>query len=483
MRAATLLPRRDTALIMPLCVCRRRVPTKSVMKRLLSLLPVSLLPVCRLAAIPVTLRSLGLGCITTYFLFGPPAPAFDVVARYLGYGMGLLLFYVLLGGAFARWRVLKTAPITLIPRTADGGRFVAGRPVRIAVNATIGRQPPFFRLSILPTWPSDDVTHPQPEFRASLGGEYNAEFSVILPHRGEWQLSEYQATSRDLFGLVCYQWRARLSHPVSLTVYPPDAIEKDLPITSSRRTTGEAEVAETVREGEPFDLKRYDPSDGLRRIVWKIFARTGQLVARYPEPTAQPEGKTLVYVIADRLEDQVAAHAYSYLSRAAALGLEMRCGCIGMNKASLAQTPHDSLRLLLESVWRVRPMHLTDDIQDLLEALSLESADSSEQQVAIFVSARRFVNLGEVAQLTAAYRVLSSRGIKPIWYIVRDTQSPRASAESRLVHVPAVSAVRGIGAWWFFDTRRPPSIVPSGEEESRRLAATIYQLGGAAVNV
>lgn len=436
-----------------------------------------------LTAVPLTLRSLGLGGITAYFLVGPPSPAFDVVARYLGYGIGGILLYVLLGGALSRWRVGKTASITLIPRAAEGGRFVAGRPVQIAVSATIRAQLPFFRVSIVPEWPSDEVVHPRPEFRALPGGSYSAEFPVIIPHRGEWHVTTYRATSRDILGLVRFRWRGILSQPLSLTIYPPDAIEKDLPITSSRRTTGEAEVAETMREGEPFDLKRYDPSDGIRRIVWKIFARTGQLVARYPEPTAQPEGKTVVYVIADRTEDSVAAHAYAYLSRAAMLGIEMRCGCIGMNDASLAQNPHDSLRLLLESIWRVRPGHLGDDIQQFLTALSRESAAAAQQQIALFVSARRFIDSIETGQLTEAYRILTSRGIEPVWYIVRDTPAERAFTGEARAQAPALNTVRRIGLWWFFDVRRAPTRLSSGEEESRRLLTTVHQLGGAAVYV
>lgn len=459
--------------MMTLCGCCRRVLLKSAMKRLFSFF----------TAIPLTLRSVGLCGITAYFLFGPPSPAFDVVARYLGYGMGSILLYVLLGGALSRWRVAKMASITLIARAAEGGRFVAGRPVQIAVNATIRAQLPFFRVSIIPEWPSDDVTHPRPEFRALPGGVYNAEFPVILPHRGEWHVSTYRATSRDLFGLVRFRWRGALVQPLSLTVYPADVIEKDLPLTSSRRTTGETEVAETVREGEPFDLKRYDPSDGIRRIVWKIFARTGQLVARYPEPTAQPEGKTFVYVIADRTEDTVAAHAYGYLVRAAMMGMEMRCGCVGMNDAPLAHNPHDFLRLLLESVWRVRPEHLAEDTQQLLTALSHESADVPQQQIAMFVSGHQFVDSSKAAQLNEAYRILSSRGIEPVWYIVRDTTTDRASTGDVRAQTPTLTIARRISAWWFFNARPTRSLLVSGDEEAQRLRATVHQLGGAAVYV
>jgi len=64
---------------------------------------------------------------------------------------------------------------------------------------------------------------------------------------------------------------------------------------------------EYLRSGEPFDIKPYEKSDGVRRILWKTYARTKELYVRRPELAVIPEGEVAIFLIAKKEDDYVAS--------------------------------------------------------------------------------------------------------------------------------------------------------------------------------
>jgi hypothetical protein len=49
--------------------------------------------------------------------------------------------------------------------------------------------------------------------------------------------------------------------------------------------------------GDRIDMRMYAPGDPIRYVLWKIYARTGELLVRTPELALEPVKKMLVYLI------------------------------------------------------------------------------------------------------------------------------------------------------------------------------------------
>ena len=84
--------------------------------------------------------------------------------------------------------------------------------------------------------------------------------------------------------------------------------------------------------GKPFgdrvDLRMYAPGDPVRYIIWKIYARTGELVVRRPEKALQPAERVLAYLITSP-KDSACAGAAQATIKAQSLGRSWRFGADG----------------------------------------------------------------------------------------------------------------------------------------------------------
>ena len=62
-------------------------------------------------------------------------------------------------------------------------------------------------------------------------------------------------------------------------------------------------------EGERADLRRYVPGDPVRFVLWKVFAKSRQLVVRTPEQAISPARQTYAYVVAAEADEPAAGTA------------------------------------------------------------------------------------------------------------------------------------------------------------------------------
>jgi hypothetical protein len=62
-------------------------------------------------------------------------------------------------------------------------------------------------------------------------------------------------------------------------------------------------------EGDRVDARPYTPSDPARMILWKVYARSRELMVRTPEPARAPERAPLVYLVAGPDDGAAAAAA------------------------------------------------------------------------------------------------------------------------------------------------------------------------------
>ncbi len=95
--------------------------------------------------------------------------------------------------------------------------------------------------------------------------------------------------------------------------------------------------------GERVDMRHYVPGDPIRFILWKVFAKSREIVVRTPERALGPVRQTVAYVVRGP-QDEPAAGAARVAMDAGAFGGDWVVGCDGDDVA--AQTPGEALQLL-----------------------------------------------------------------------------------------------------------------------------------------
>ena len=137
--------------------------------------------------------------------------------------------------------------------------------------------------------------------------------SVIFPHRGNWIIDEAIAEFSDRFKLWIFQFDIQLEEQkATLVVYPANQSSLNYPIIQSTEREGDTSISTTQTSGDMYDVKRYHPSDGMRKIIWKVFARSGELLSRHPEPTMTPEGKSVIFACGGAFHDSAYSAAADY---------------------------------------------------------------------------------------------------------------------------------------------------------------------------
>jgi hypothetical protein len=248
-------------------------------------------------------------------------------------------------------------------------------------------------------------------------------------------------------GFVSFFWETPLEHPLRLLVSPEVPELPQPEIASSHRTSGDNEANIVNADGDMFDLRRYDPSDGIRRIVWNIFARTGQLVSRFPEPSIRPEGKTTLFAIAGKWDDDVAAEAITYVRTALEQQVEIRFGCLGMKESLPAHTLADTSTLLIDSVWDARTASLADDLERFIGALEEGHDEAQSTTLALLVGERLVVHTGFEEQMKKMLSILGAKNMTPLWYIAC---SERRSAAPGVNNNRLYKSL----AWWFLSPKK-----------------------------
>jgi len=106
----------------------------------------------------------------------------------------------------------------------------------------------------------------------------NRKYTVRFPYRGVYSLGLESVTVTDMLGL--FTRTIHCKNPLRLTVFP----ERDDGFALTMRN----EPLDTARNRDIFDedyttiadLRKYTPSDSLRKIHWKLSAKRGELIAK-----------------------------------------------------------------------------------------------------------------------------------------------------------------------------------------------------------
>lgn len=379
-----------------------------------------------------------------YLLLGPVKQSHDVVAAMIGVGLLVLLGVVLGATLFTGFRRRQQTLATLHGGfgNLDFGSWSIlpsrNTPHLLTLELHEIGVPPGYHLVIAPMCTPSLVPEVRVVIPSNAQREVRIPFQISFPHRGVWHFHALDCALRDNFGLTAFHWRVGFDVTTEVTVVPPFQENSETPMYTSASREGDLMTSPYNRHGDPFDIKPYHPSDGMRKILWKLYAKRRELHARHPEFAASPEGLSAIIVWADIDEDAVCSEALSYTKKL----FDAEIGVRGLAKLSngpqIAASPDELLALCSRfsvtdapSGYALEPEPSTP--QEVVERLC---AHNELQRAIIFCSSR--CTHEDKGRLEKIGILLSARGVKPVFVVVSPSArqseggNDRAKAEGLL---------------------------------------------------
>ena len=335
-----------------------------------------------LAVQPLTIRGVLILAFSIIALRVFALPQDDLVAFILGGGMLGLVLLALIATPIS-WLVLRhrLSVLPLFPEEVPISRTA----VRSGLFVRELSLPPFYTLTVRRVFNASGVSAPA---HLLLGTHAHKAITdlVVFPHRGVWTVAALRFTIRDTLGFTALTWQVPMSTTVEVS--PPTLPIRPLPIVVSSARAGDELQHTRERAGDLYDMKPYDPSDGVTRILWKSFAHSGELFVRRPEPALLPEGEVAVYLVARPEDDHVAGALIDYLEQLQSNQVLMLFGTDGLTGISEQGAPPgflsngDEIKAAVNrTVWS----HAAGSGSDLSQFLNaLEAAGRLVHQVVVF---------------------------------------------------------------------------------------------------
>jgi hypothetical protein len=218
----------------------------------------------------------------------------------------VILFFLSLLSALITWiyfyTSLKNKKISIQAKFGDGQKAEAGwvpfsimiqgsvlRPLLGTVQARLifSERKVSDRLIL-----DDNVPKPRHWWRQAIRGSGE----TLLHDRGIYDVEQVLVSFCDMLGLVSLPCTV----PFNKQLYTLPLPQREQKISAQPNATEEQKHRITIPkrvEGEHVNYKEFESGDNINRIVWKIYAKSGQLVVRIPET-----------------KDPYASHLYFYVS-------------------------------------------------------------------------------------------------------------------------------------------------------------------------
>jgi hypothetical protein len=149
---------------------------------------------------------------------------------------------------------------------------------------------------------------------------------VIASRRGHVGAVVRELEVGDIFGVS--QIRLRLAEQRKVRFVPSVGQLKRVEVIRGMAGGEDISHPDGPQEGELYDLRHYTPGDPIRFVLWKVFARSRQLVVRAPERALSPIRQTCAYLVAGE-GDEPAAGAARLAVEHGALGSDWVLGADG----------------------------------------------------------------------------------------------------------------------------------------------------------
>ncbi|MFO7566739.1 MAG: DUF58 domain-containing protein [Enhygromyxa sp.] len=130
---------------------------------------------------------------------------------------------------------------------------------------------------------------------------------VIAARRGRVGAVVRELEVGDIFGIS--QIRMRLTEQRKVRFVPSVGQLERVDVIRGMAGGEDISHPDGPQEGELYDLRHYSPGDPIRFVLWKVFARTRQLVVRAPERALSPIRQTCAYLVAGESDEPAAGAA------------------------------------------------------------------------------------------------------------------------------------------------------------------------------
>lgn len=255
-----------------------------------------------------------------------------------------------------------------------------------------------------------------------------------------------QFTVADVLGFCRYSWRQSQSR--ECYCLPQVNTLKQLPLL--RSMTAEDGIPDPTGspEGDRMEIRRYAPGDSVRDIMWKAYARSGQLNVRLAEKSVFHSQRTLAYLLSSSSDEAAAATARLALQRGV-LGDDWAFGADGTQGAT------SELPTALRAIAASRP--LAGPHAYGLDSFMQLQATSGSTHCILFAAAQRTHWLAQLKATLQQYPgkfsvVLATdqltEAIKPVgWrrWLLTPGESPSLAPDDRVSKAELLGLLTEIG--------------------------------------
>ncbi|NMC63422.1 MAG: DUF58 domain-containing protein [SAR324 cluster bacterium] len=381
------------------------------------------------AQVILSLRGFLLLLLGLYLLAVPAFFQADIIATVLALSLLFLILttaaLVVAQGIFLKKNLtLSFASSETSPLPLDEG-IIAGRPYQGLFKISKRYLFPFFLIELRFVFNNSESPIPPFLISGTASAPAQLHLSLNFPHRGVWKLLRCECKLRDQFAFSKFTWDLDCQHAFKVKPAPIDC--SPVPPMSSCHRSGDVAIDVTNRHGEPFDLKRYHPSDGIKKILWKVYAKSRELISRHPEASFSPEWQVVLFVIANEHEDSPCSQAVAYMRLLEDLDLEPFLGASTFTEECYAKNAEEALDMLIEKAWLIEDVlgSLRTFINDISKSLN----STRLVKILFFMSQERLATPGMLDTLLQLTSLISSRQIEPVFVISqeRDITSLRTS--------------------------------------------------------
>jgi hypothetical protein len=313
--------------------------------------------------------------------------------------------------------------------------------------------PTGFRLPSLRWLPFVDLrwswVAPAAEVRPRREGHHLVE-QIRPTERDHFSAVERRIEVRDVFGFARVGFRFR--QPRAGRFAPWIGGLEQVQVAQGLAGGDQLTHPDGTPTGDFFDMRRYGAGDPIRFILWKVFAKTRDLMVRTPELAMSPDRRTVAYLVAGD-GDEPAAGAARVAVDTGALGTSWVLGADGCSDA--ASSPDEAIDVLARSA-RAAP-----DQSGALAAFLARLDRGPAARAVVFVPARPGPWIERVAaaargrsgqparvEFIVCTDGIADRGRRSLWS--RAALAPTARVEATAARqedlVAVVSALHATGA-------------------------------------
>jgi uncharacterized protein (DUF58 family) len=381
-----------------------------------------------LRIIPVTLRGAIFALASAYLLVSAVAVHSDIVAAVLGTTCLAAVTLSLIGSTLQRLQLKKSLQWQVLSTEAAPGSL--GHPSDTPITITI-KTPrlfllPFFTLSVRLLFNEDQLKGARHRLSTSLSRKSMAlNERIQFPHRGIWHPTKLELSLGDQFGFIAYHWNIDVSHSVSaIEIAPPVNPASAFPFISAASKPGDSLPDLHHQQGDYYDFRTYQEGDGLNKVLWKLYARSGELYTRQPERSITPEGTVAMFTLASRQSDRSASAALGYIRQLSGNEIEVLFGCEGALTYEPARTEQSASELLITSVWNI-PQPCPASAESAIRFLAKinQLMPGSHFHSMIFIGHEdELVLSGALDYYTRCGESVERLGVSPLFFIERTLQ-------------------------------------------------------------